>query len=150
MARLKTYLLALALLSLGACTQRSGRPVEDETVHAFMAGRISQLAQRIEALAFDQNRTLPELGEDRQRVADQIVEAARALSGVAGELTELGGSLALDSSGRRQFQALSTNLVNASNAVADAAATQSLEDMPESIATLQGTCTACHSIYRGR
>lgn len=59
----------IALLAvLAGCAQgesgtgASGREsVSDATLHALMAQRIDELYQRIEVLAFDQNRTLPEL-----------------------------------------------------------------------------------------
>jgi cytochrome c556 len=149
--------LLVILVVLAGCAQSEhgtgidGREsVSDAALHALMAQRIEELYQRIEVLAFDQNRTLPELDQDRRRAAGEIANSASNLSSIATELMQLSESLDLTESNRQQFQALSQNLQSASNEVRSAAADASFQDLANSVTRLQGTCTACHSLYRGR
>jgi len=153
MKRVLTVLLAV----LAGCAQgESGtgagarESLSDATLHAPMAQRIDELYQRIEVLAFDQNRTLPELDQDRRRAAGEIASSARNLSALASELMQLGESLNLSPSNRQQFQSLAGNLQTASNEVASAALNAASQDLARSVSSLQGSCTACHSLYRVR
>lgn len=151
----KVVLVILVVFAGCAQSERSagieGREsVSDAALHALMAQRIDELYQRIEVLAFDQNRTLPELDQDRRRAASEIANSADSLSSIAIELMQLSESLDLTESRRQQFQALSQNLQSASNDVVNAAADASSQDLANSVTRLQGTCTACHSLYRRR
>lgn len=153
---MKKVLLVILALLVGCAQSQSGtgtrgrEAVSDAALHALMAQRIDELYQRIEVLAFDQNRTLPELDQDRRRAAGEIASSAGSLSSIATELMQLSESLDLTEPGRQQFQALSQNLQSASNDVLSAAADASAQDLADSVTRLQGTCTACHSLYRGR
>lgn len=147
-----------AMLALGACAQNGSAPEsfvmppQDELVHALMAERIGVLYQRIEVLAFDQNRTLPELDEDRRRVATEIAEAAQSLNEAAVELTTLSllpETLSLPVSTRQQFQSLSQRLQETSAEVAQAAEEFSAGRLASSIVGLQAICSTCHDLYRG-
>jgi len=151
---MKKYMLVVLVL-LGGCAQsvdtadsaREGG-LRDTSLHALMAQRIDMLYQRIEVLAFDQNRTLPELDQDRQLASDQIVDGASALSSAASELMQLTDVLDLTESDRLQFQRLAQNLQSASHEVVQAATMASSVDLAASVSRLQATCSACHSLYR--
>ncbi len=147
------------LFALVACTQNDsfrdtdGVGLRDEAVHALMAERISTLYQRIEELAFDQNRSLPELEQDRRRAADAIAESARSLSEAAVELTALSTlpeTASLTASTRQQFQTLSARLQQSSDALARAAEEMSSARLASGIVGIQATCSTCHDLYRGR
>lgn len=148
------YSLLSMLLVLGACAHHEsslvipGESLRDETLHALMAERIDNLFRRIEVLAFDQNRTLPELDDERQRTTNEIADSARMLSDVAVELTQLRNTLNLTENRQQQFQNLSRSLFEASNDLARTAADSSSPDLAKSINTLQLTCTGCHNLYR--
>ncbi|MEX2470380.1 MAG: hypothetical protein WD396_11545 [Pseudohongiellaceae bacterium] len=149
---------ALFFLSmfLGACTQvdrtavPADRSLRDEALHALMAQRIDGLYRRIEVLAHDQNRTLPELDEARQRTTNEIAANADTLSEYAAELTDLAATLDLSTANRQRFLALSGRLQDASDNVVLASAEGSSRSLTEAITGLQETCAACHSLYRDR
>lgn len=150
---MRYYLLSI-LWVLSACSLNEssdvsfGESVQDETLHALMSERIDNLFRRIEVLAFDQNRTLPELDDERQRTANEIAESAETLSGVADELAQLVSTLNLTEPRQQQFQILARNLLEASNNVARTAVSPSSLDLAESINALQLTCASCHNLYR--
>lgn len=151
------YLLFYVLLLLSGCMQndsylldQSNAPVRNEALHALMAERISRLFQRIEILAFDQNRTLPELEEDRQRAAKEIADAARNLSLAGDELSALIPALNLSATSQERFQNLVARLLEASTNTASAVSNYSSVELASSINALQETCSDCHSLYRDR
>ena len=151
---MKKYMVVLLAL-LGGCAQSENigghapnGQLRDASLHALMAQRIDVHYQRIEVLAFDQNRTLPELDQDRQLASSQIGDSAAALSTVATELMQLADGLELVASDRQQFQMFAQNLQSASNEVARTATTASSADLATSVSRLQATCSACHNLYR--
>jgi hypothetical protein len=151
------YFLFVVLLLLSACTQNDSylpdqpdASLRNEALHALMAERINRLFQRIEILAFDQNRTLPELDEDRQRAAGEIALAARNLSLAGDELSALIPALNLSSDRQERFQNLVARLLEASNSTAGAAENYSSVELASSINALQETCADCHRLYRDR
>ncbi len=152
---MKNYFLLLHLLLVGCAQNEIGvgsdmESVRDEALHALMAERIDTLYLRIEVLAFDQNRTLPELDQDRQRTASEIAESATSLAAAAGELAQLAETLNLSAANFQRFQILAQSLQTSSGEVARAASDFAADDLTRSFTRLQGTCSSCHSLYRGR
>jgi len=115
-----------------------------------MAQRIDGLYRRIEVLAFDQNRTQPELDLARQRVAGEITNDATALSAYAAELSAIGTTLELSAVERQEFLGLAGDLQEASENLILATSEGSSQNLTDAIYTLRETCAACHSLYRGR
>lgn len=152
---MRNFLLSIQLL-VAACTQSdsllipASESLRNEAVHALMAQRIDNLYRRIEVLALDQNRTLTELHEVRQRRSEEIIDTAQQLAEAAEELTALTDSVNITSANLRRFQNLSRDLRDRSNEVALAAGNSSSSDLASSIDNLQQTCSACHNLYRDR
>jgi cytochrome c556 len=152
---LRLILLAVLLIQLTACNgsdpmrAAGSTVVRDDQLHALMATQVDVLMARIQTLAFDQNRTVDELDQERRRQMRQLGISAQSLQSSAQSVLQMRPALVMAVADVGKFEGLAAQLGSAAEQLEDAAARGDLSAVSELVARLQGTCAACHQLYRG-
>ena len=123
--------------------------IRDHELHALMAAQVDVLMARIQTLAFDQNRTVDELDQERRRQLRQLAGSAESLQVSAQGILQVLPRLALSVTDAEQFQSLAVQLESVAVQLESAARSGDLSVVSGSVALLQHTCVSCHQLYRG-
>jgi cytochrome c556 len=152
---LQLILPAVLLMHLAAChgsdpmRAAGATVVRDDELHALMATQVDVLMARIQTLAFDQNRTVDELDQERRRQMRQLGVSAQSLQISAQGILQMLPALTLADEDVGKFEGLAAQMGDAAAQLEAAAARSELSAVSELVARLQGTCASCHQLYRG-
>jgi hypothetical protein len=146
----------MSLLLLSACAPgvSGGRPdtagIRNEELHAVMTDHIVGMIAQLDVLAFDLHRTETEIEDERLQRAVWIADSAVELQRAADMIIAIQPTLLLNQEGAENFDRLANQLKDFAIELEDVAARRQLAGFRPLMERINGTCNACHRIYRGR
>lgn len=152
---MRNYSIMVTVLGLLACSsspqpdmpaslQETGKPA----LHAVTNERLRTLMAQMNALLFEQIRTEIELEEELRQKTFRIADAAAEIQQAADIILTIRPSLQLGQSDDATFAALAGKLKGQAEHLQDLARRNQVDALPEAVAQIQGTCVACHSLFR--
>ena len=149
------FLPIVALMVLSACssTGESNKKIAFNTqgqpvLHAVDSSELRIVMRRMKGLMFERNLTDQELDTQRRRAFGEVLEAANGIEQAITQILSVKPRLNLGDSNMQVFEKMAQHLKDEAGNLKIQAQNQQTEEIQTTLQNINGTCNACHSLFR--